>query len=217
MVPIEYTGHDGWPLTAFISEYAQDLIALLDHLGVDRALVGGAGLGATVSLRTALAYPDRVAGLVLISVEDIEDDAAKQDEIEFMEAFAARVRQAGLEAAWAPVLPQLSPVIGAMVREALPHADPDSAAAAAAIGYDRAFGSVDELMVIDVPTLIIQGADWRHPAGLAKQLAEGLPHGRLAAVGMSTDLQSSDDLGRAFTPEIQTFLVEFSDIFSRIK
>ncbi|MGH8085841.1 MAG: alpha/beta fold hydrolase [Lysobacter sp.] len=272
MVPIEYTGHDGWPLTAFISEdaaseapalvlmhgggpdhrslvplarhladsahvilpdirgygrsvcadpaghtwaqYAQDVIALLDHLGVDHALVGGAGLGATISLRTVLAYPDRVAGLVLISVEDIEDDAAKQAEIAFMEAFAARVREGGLEAAWDPVLPHLSPVIGAMVREALPDADPDSAAAAAAIGYDRAFGSVDELMSIDVPTLIIPGADWRHPAGLAKQLAGALPYGRLAAVGMSTDLLTSDDFGNVFAPVIQRFLAELSIVFS---
>ncbi|WP_275040608.1 alpha/beta fold hydrolase [Novilysobacter arseniciresistens] len=274
-MPIRYTGHDGWPLTAFVPEdaspdapvlvlmhgggpdhrslvplarrlagsahvilpdirgygrsvcadparhtwaqYAQDVIALLDHLGVDRALVGGAGLGTTISLRTALANPERVAGLVLISLEDIEDAAAKQDEIAFMEAFAARVREGGLDAAWDPILPHLSPVIGAMVREALPHADPASAAAAAAIGYDRAFCSVDELVAIDVPTLIIPGADWRHPAGLARQLAEALPYGRLAAVAMSTDLQSSGDFGRSFAPVIQKFLIEFSDIFSNIK
>lgn len=275
MMPISYTGHDGWPLTAFISEdapseapvlvlmhgggpdhrslvplarrlagsahvilpdirgygrsvcsdparhtwaqYALDVIALLDHLGVDRALVGGAGLGTTISLRTALANPERVTGLVLISLEDIEDDAAKQAEIAFMEAFAARARENGLDAAWRPILPHLSPVIGAMVREALPEANPASAAAAAAIGYDRAFDSVAEIMAIDIPTLIIPGGDWRHPAGLAKQLAEALPYGRLASVCMSTDLQSSDDFGRAFAPVIHTFLAEFSDIFSDIK
>src|SRR5690606_14476720 len=127
----------------------------------------------------------------------------------FMEAFAARVRAGGLDAAWNPILPNL--------REALPDADPASAAAAAAIGYDRAFESVDELVAIDVPALIIPGADWRHPASLAKQLAGTLPYGRLATVAMSTDLQSSDDFGRAFAPVIQTFLIEFSDIFSKIR
>lgn len=66
---------------------------------------------------------------MLISLEDIEDDAAKQAEIVFMEAFAARVHAGGLDAAWNPILPNL--------REALPDADPASAAAAAAIGYDR--------------------------------------------------------------------------------
>src|SRR3546814_11644103 len=48
---------------------------------------------------------ERVAGLMLISLEDIEDDAAKQAEIVFMEAFAARVHAGGLDAAWNPILP----------------------------------------------------------------------------------------------------------------
>src|SRR3546814_4869755 len=65
---------------------------------------------------------------MLISLEDIEDDAAKQAEIVFMEAFAARVHSGGLDAAWNPILPNL--------REALPDADPASTAAAAAIGSD---------------------------------------------------------------------------------
>src|SRR5690242_4475103 len=97
------------------AQYADDVIALLDHLAVARAFVGGAGLGATISLRAAVGHPDRVAGLVLISVEDIEDDAGKAAEIAFMDAFAERVRTGGIEAGWAPILGDLSPIIGAMV------------------------------------------------------------------------------------------------------
>src|SRR3546814_207741 len=134
-----------------------------------------------------------------------------------MRSVEARAGKNGRESPWPPKWPHLSPVIGAMVREALPEANPASAAAAAAIGYDRAFDSVAEIMAIDIPTLIIPGGDWRHPAGLAKQLAEALPYGRLASVCMPTDLQSSDDFGRAFAPVIHTFLAEFSDIFSDIK
>ncbi|HET6343642.1 MAG TPA: alpha/beta hydrolase, partial [Myxococcota bacterium] len=32
----------------------------MDHLGIRRAVMDGAGLGATITLRTALAHPDRV-------------------------------------------------------------------------------------------------------------------------------------------------------------
>jgi 3-oxoadipate enol-lactonase len=60
--------------------------------------------------------------LVLISVDDIEDDAAKEAEIELMAAFAERVRTHGIEAGWGPILPQLAPVIGALVRDAIPRA-----------------------------------------------------------------------------------------------
>jgi pimeloyl-ACP methyl ester carboxylesterase len=113
-------------------QYAADVVALLDRLGVRQAVVGGAGLGGTIAMRAAVAYPDRVRALVLVSVEDIEDDEKKAAEVAFMDAFAARVRAEGIEAAWKPILPDLAPVIGAMVREAIPRSDPASVAAAAA-------------------------------------------------------------------------------------
>jgi len=187
--------------------YAEDVVALLDHIGARKAIVGGAGLGTTISLRVALAYPQRVHALVLISVEDIEDDAAKEAEIAFMDAFAARVRTEGIEAAWQPILKDLSPVIGAMVRDAIPRSDPSSIAAAAAIGRDRSFRTAEELAPIAVPTLIMPGSDWRHPTALAEQLARILPRGQLAAVAMSSEVETADDFARAFAPVIRDFLV----------
>ena len=44
---------------------ADDLVALLDHLEIDRAVVGGISLGAAVSANLALRHPERVLGLVL--------------------------------------------------------------------------------------------------------------------------------------------------------
>jgi 3-oxoadipate enol-lactonase len=188
-------------------QYTDDVIALLDHLGASRAIVGGAGLGTTITLRTAVARPDRVHALVLISVEDIEDDQAKEAEIAFLDAFAARVRAEGIEAAWEPILKNFPPIIGAMVREAIPRSDPVSIAAAAAIGHDRAFRSVDELAVVTAPTLVIPGIDERHPTALAEDLARILPKGYLAPVTLSADLQTADDFARAFAPTIRNFLI----------
>jgi len=48
-----------------IDSYADQVIAFLDHLGVDRAVLGGLSLGANVSLFAATRYPDRVRALVL--------------------------------------------------------------------------------------------------------------------------------------------------------
>jgi len=190
------------------AQYAADVISLLDHLGARQAVVGGAGIGSTIALRAAIAYPSRVSGLVLISVEDIEDDAAKAAEIAFMDAFAERMRDHGVEAAWAPILGNLSPIIGTMVREAMATSSPPSLAAAAAIGRDRAFRSVDELLGITVPTLIFPGGDWRHPAALARMLAERLPRARLGKPSMSDDLKTTGDFARAFAPEMAAFLSE---------
>jgi 3-oxoadipate enol-lactonase len=188
------------------TQYADDVVSLLDHLRVRHAVIGGAGLGTTIGLRTAIAHPDRVSGLVLISVEDIEDDAAKDAEIAFMDAFAERMRVQGVDAAWAPILGNLSPIIGTMVREAIADATPASLAAAAAIGRDRAFRSVDDLLGIQIPTLVFAGTDWRHPAALAKALSERLPRARLGKASMSDDLRTTEDFARAFAPEIAAFL-----------
>jgi pimeloyl-ACP methyl ester carboxylesterase len=46
-------------------ELAADLWALLDRLGVERAVLGGASMGAATSLHAAVAESDRVVGLVL--------------------------------------------------------------------------------------------------------------------------------------------------------
>ena len=188
------------------SQYVSDLIALLDTIGVERAVIGGAGLGGTITMRAALAHPDRIGALILMSVEDIEDDDAKAAEVLFMDDFAARVREHGIDAGWAPILPHLAPVIGAMVRDAIPRSNAASIAAAAAIGRDRAFTKIDELAAIEAPTLIFPGMDYRHPAALAEHLSKLLPLGRLAALGMSDEIRTTEDFADAFAPAISEFL-----------
>src|SRR5690606_27998039 len=85
-------------------QYADDAVALLDHVNVNRTFVVGVGLGTTIALRIGAAYPERLAASVLISIEDIEDDAAKAKEIELLDDFRRRVLDDGLEAAWEPIL-----------------------------------------------------------------------------------------------------------------
>lgn len=188
------------------SRYADDVVSLLDHLGAPRAVLGGAGLGTTISLRTAVAHPNRLEAAILISVEDIEDDERKAAEIEFMDAFAARVREHGIEAGWEPILPELAPLIGSLVREAIPRSDQASVTAAAAIGRDRSFRSVDELSAITVPVLIFGGMDHRHPMRIAEEVARMLPRATLSGVQLDEHVRNAEDLARVFAPEIRAFL-----------
>jgi pimeloyl-ACP methyl ester carboxylesterase len=48
-----------------VSEFADDVVALLDHLGIDEAVIGGLSLGANVSYEVAQRHPERVRALVL--------------------------------------------------------------------------------------------------------------------------------------------------------
>jgi pimeloyl-ACP methyl ester carboxylesterase len=47
-------------------DLARDVVAVLDRLGISRTILIGHSMGGIVAMTTALAYPERVAGLVLI-------------------------------------------------------------------------------------------------------------------------------------------------------
>ena len=79
--------HSSGPFTYWDS--AEDAVALLDHLGIDSAVFAGMSQGGFLSLRAALAHPDRVRALVLIDTQagPEPDDAAESYEA-MMEAIA---------------------------------------------------------------------------------------------------------------------------------
>src|SRR3954449_8653511 len=67
-------------------DLVEDLAAVLDHLGVERAAIGGASMGAHTAMAFALAYPERVSALVQITpaydgARDEEGDLAAWDRL----------------------------------------------------------------------------------------------------------------------------------------
>lgn len=68
------TVYDGAPFTYWDS--ASDCLGLLDHLGIERAVVGGMSQGGFISLRVALLAPDRVRALILLDTQAGSEDPA---------------------------------------------------------------------------------------------------------------------------------------------
>jgi 3-oxoadipate enol-lactonase len=66
------------PATAPFTYYdsAADCLAVLDHLGLERAVLAGMSQGGFLALRAALAAPERVQALVLIDTQAGIEDAA---------------------------------------------------------------------------------------------------------------------------------------------
>ncbi len=56
-------------------DLADDCLGLMDHVGIDRAVVGGMSQGGFVSLRVALRAPGRVRGLILLDTQAGTEDA----------------------------------------------------------------------------------------------------------------------------------------------
>jgi len=77
------TEYDGKPFTYWDS--ARDCLALMTHLGIDSAVVGGMSQGGFLSLRAALTAPERVRALVLI------DTAADNDGPEILAGYRQMV------------------------------------------------------------------------------------------------------------------------------
>lgn len=48
-----------------LATFADDLVALMDHLKIQRSIVGGISMGAAMALNFALRFPERILGLVL--------------------------------------------------------------------------------------------------------------------------------------------------------
>ncbi len=66
------TVYDHRPFTFW--DLASDCIGLLDHLGIDRAVVGGMSQGGFIALRVALIAPERVRALVLLDTQAGTED-----------------------------------------------------------------------------------------------------------------------------------------------
>ncbi|HYU63966.1 MAG TPA: alpha/beta hydrolase [Verrucomicrobiae bacterium] len=66
-----------WDLT-------DDLAALLDHVGVESAVVGGMSQGGFIALRFALKHPERTTGLVLIDTQSGVEDPEKAIQYDLM-------------------------------------------------------------------------------------------------------------------------------------
>jgi 3-oxoadipate enol-lactonase len=69
------TEFDGKPFTYWDS--ARDCLGLLDHLGIEQAVLAGMSQGGYLSLRAALLAPERVRALVLIDTQALPEGPEK--------------------------------------------------------------------------------------------------------------------------------------------
>ena len=170
---------------------AGDLGALLDALGIERAVLAGASMGAHTLLRFALEAPARVAGLVVVTpafLPDAVDDPARA---QHWHALAAGLRSGGvdgfLQAYGEPDVPEsMRATVLEVLRQRLSrHEHPDAVADALdEVPFSRPFDSLDELASIAAPTTVVASrdeADPEHPYAVGEVYAEAIPGARLVS------------------------------------
>lgn len=170
-----------------LGTFAQDLAALLDHLGVARVVLGGLSMGGQIVMEFQRRFPGRVAALVLA---DTFPGADTEDGRRAREAMAGRLLGEGM-AGWADeVLDRMiapynvtgRPDVAAHVLRMMRGTSPEGAAAALRGRARRPdYGPV--LAAVRVPTLIVVGRDDVFtPVAEAEAMHRAVAGSRLAVV-----------------------------------
>jgi pimeloyl-ACP methyl ester carboxylesterase len=196
-----------------MASFAEQLAGLLDHLEIDRAVVGGTSLGANVTLELASRHPERLVGMIVeMPVLDhaIAACGAAFTPLLLSLKFAAPAMR-GL-AAGARALERVPGIKGSLLEVGLDTVaqDPEpSAAVLSGILYGRVAPDHRERVRMDIPALVIgHDRDPVHPFSDAGMLASELPDARLLHARSVLELRVRP---QRLTHEIASFVRECWD------
>jgi pimeloyl-ACP methyl ester carboxylesterase len=197
-----------------LSDMAADAVGLLDALGLDSAHLVGASMGGAIAQTIAIEHPQRVRSLTSM-MSTTGDRSVGQPDAEVMRVLSSGPPPTSREAIVQRTL-EVRRVVGS------PGFPPDLEAVADRAGraFDRAFDPLGmarqgvavlasgdrtpRLRSIDVPTLVIHGADDRMcDVSGGRATAAAIPGAELVVIdGMGHDLP------RALWPQLATQIVE---------
>lgn len=200
-------GRSGMPNGAGTMDiYADDMIALLDHLGIEQAVVCGMSMGGYVLLNLLERYPQRVSAacfMVTRAGADDEEGRARRS------LLAAEVLKAGAEIAaaafskvlFAPETAANRPELAAAVLQIMTAAKPAGLAAALLAMRDRKDYS-GGMGFCKVPALVIGATeDLAMPPEESLKLAAALPGSVLRMIpgaGHMVMMEQPAEVNRAF-------------------
>lgn len=167
------------PLAYSMTAFAEQVVALLDHLGIEQAVVGGTSLGANVSLEVAAIAPERVRGL--IAEMPVLDNAVEAGILAFAPLlFLSRfvpLAVTGVRWATRPVPRAVMPFWAGIVLDTCDQRPASMAAVVHGLFFGRVAPPSRDRRAITAPALVIgHSADPIHPAADAAMLAEELPN-----------------------------------------
>jgi pimeloyl-ACP methyl ester carboxylesterase len=173
-------GHGGTDSPPSQEDYTEkhtveDMAGVLRHLGIERALVGGLSLGGYLSLEFYVGHPEMVSGLILCNTgPGYRKDEARAGWNDFAIGYAKRFEERGLEG--------FGRGIEIDATRQYQRSAEGLAFAGRGILTQRDAKVMDALERIDVPTLIVLGADdERYKAG-GDYMASKIPSARKVVI-----------------------------------
>jgi 3-oxoadipate enol-lactonase len=199
---------------ADLHDYAHDAVALIDALGVDRAVVGGVSLGGYVTLAVARLAPERLLGVILADTKAPADTAeAREGRTRMLDI----VRDEGPAGVADEMLAKLLGETSRRERPAIVEQVRAMIQSNAAEGIRRAVlrlrdrpDATPGLAAIPVPALVLVGAeDAITPLGEAERLAAAIPRASLVVVPAAGHLANLENPG-PFNAAVAAFLARLA-------
>ena len=191
-----------------IPQLARDVLALIDHLGIEKATLIGDSVGGMIALAFAIEWPERVSRLVLC------DTAAKIGQADYWNERIAALRQSGIEPIADGVLERwFSPQYIANNRAGYAGYRNmlTRTPLAGYIGVCEAIRDADmreAAQRVEIPTLVVCGAqDRATPPEMVRGLAERMPNAEFLLIENAGHIPSIEQ-PQALSNGIETFLKE---------
>src|ERR1700684_251816 len=188
--------------------FGDQLVALMDHLQIEQAVVMGTSLGANTALNVALHAPERLRGMVIEM--PVLDNALLWSAVAFTPLLVAltfgesamKLLAHGARAVPRALLPHYGNVMLDLVRQ-----EPGpSAAVLQGLFFGRIAPHRNDRRTLQTPTLVLgHHRDPVHPFSDAGMLAEELPNARLLEASSIVELRTQPE---RLTNEIAAFLDE---------
>jgi pimeloyl-ACP methyl ester carboxylesterase len=188
-----------------MSLFGRQTIALLDHAGVDQAVIGGTSLGANATLEATAAAPERVRGMLIEM--PVLDNALLGCAIAFTPllvglTFGAPVARA--IGAGVRLLPRSGWLLGDMMLDWMSQDPKPSASVLQGLFYGRVAPPREEREQMTHKTLVIgHYRDPIHPFSDSDMLVRELPNARLVQASSILELRLTPE---RLTSEIVTFV-----------
>lgn len=191
LISMDCRGHGQSPIdpqtAPSFEAYTQDVIRMMDHLKIERAIFGGISMGSGISLRMALHHPERVKGLVLVRPAWL--DQGTPENLAILLEVARLIDTPDGKAAF-EALPYMEEVKTSLPRAAASimglfarDQQQDTATVLNHMVKDVPFSHNDALHQLDLPCLLIANDnDPLHPYELAAEIASHISGSQLKRV-----------------------------------
>jgi 3-oxoadipate enol-lactonase len=207
-------GHGESPVTKApysMKQFADDMFALLEHLGIDETLILGHSMGGTIAQQMVMDHPERVKAMVLAETNyGIKSDAMLYWIVKLMDPLSRMIglkRLSGLSVKqFSGRSPQLKPFLETAFQQ---HVD-DPANFWNISQANNEYDGKGQLAKIQCPTLIMAARNNPATHSYAQYMAENIPNARLIMISNAGHMLNWDN-AEVFNKTVIEFFEKVSE------